>query len=316
MRTVYLDQNKWIDLAKARFRQDADPALKRVLESCVGTMRSGAATYPLSPVHYMEVARIGNPRQRSRLGTIMHELSGGHAMASYGSIVEHELSLALAKRFPDLHAGEFAIFGFGFSHAFQMGDSPYRLPPHVRAQIDPSLADWFEDQAQEVIERALLTGSSPDGVLPEKFGLTEHNTLFMKHLNTLPSKLEGLPRHQWHDALVGLVLVDMLDGINRVLRGHNLTWPQLSAMGKSELTTLVAELPTRSIDLHLHWQVVKNPRLVPKPTDLEDWAGLVPAAAYCDVLVCEKHFADLLARDRFKVRAEVLTDLRDLPGLL
>jgi hypothetical protein len=75
-------------------------------------------------------------------------------------------------------------------------------------------------------------------------------------------------------------------------------------------------MPSRKIEVHLHRQILKNPTLQPKDTDLEDWSGLGPATAHCDVVVCEKHFASLLRRDGFSPNARVITDVRKLPETL
>lgn len=77
----------------------------------------------------------------------------------------------------------------------------------------------------------------------------------------------------------------------------------------------VESMPSRRVDLQLHRQYLKNPQLRPRVTDLEDWAGLAPAAMYCDLLVCERHFANLVVRDGFRTRARVLTSLEGLRGL-
>lgn len=87
-------------------------------------------------------------------------------------------------------------------------------------------------------------------------------------------------------------------------------------LGPEELTALVQDMPSRRTEIHLHRQIIKNPSLKPKDNDLEDWSGLGPATAHCDVVVCEKHFANLLHRDGFRPHARVITDLRELPDVL
>ena len=70
-------------------------------------------------------------------------------------------------------------------------------------------------------------------------------------------------------------------------------------------------IPTRKLDIHLHRQVLKNDHYKPKESDLEDWAGLGAAACYADAVVCEKHFASLLARDGFTHHARIETNLSE-----
>lgn len=316
MKTVYLDQNKWIDLARARFRQDADQLLKRTLTTVLDASESGDWAFPISSTHYIEIARIGNRRRRVQLGEVMWDVSRGRTIASYSAMVRHELDRALSARFSGITVRPFELLGQGVSHAFGMDRPDYRIPAFLRPTVSSRLAAGFEAAAQETMERSVLTGQGPDGIEAPTVGHTVHNERFMRHLNDLPSTLSGLPREKWHDALVSMSLADILEPVNEALAFHELDLGQLLGQGVAELSTFVHELPTRAIDLHMHWQIAKNPSLQPKPTDLEDWGALVPAAAYCDFLVCEKHFADLVARDGFRVHAEVLTDVRELMPVL
>ena len=94
-------------------------------------------------------------------------------------------------------------------------------------------------------------------------------------------------------------LVDIAKPIFEVLSEYDIEWQELMALGAEELGAILDDMPTRRADMHLHAQVLRNPTLKPKRTDLNDWSALVPAAIYCDVVVSEKHFADLLLRDDF-----------------
>jgi len=71
-------------------------------------------------------------------------------------------------------------------------------------------------------------------------------------------------------------------------------------------------MPTRILDVHLHRQVLKNDQYRPKKSDLEDWGGIGVASCYCDVVVCEKHFANMLSRNNYKPTARVVTRLDDV----
>ena len=82
------------------------------------------------------------------------------------------------------------------------------------------------------------------------------------------------------------------------------------------MKSVINDMPTRHLDLHLHKQVLRNPNYAAKITDLEDWTGVGVASCYCDVVVCEKHMADMLRRDGFKTKARIETDLERIFVLL
>jgi hypothetical protein len=83
-----------------------------------------------------------------------------------------------------------------------------------------------------------------------------------------------------------------------------------------KMRQMLDNMPTSRIDIHLHRQVARNKQYASKETDLEDWAGLGVGAAYCDIVVCEKHFRDLISRDKFETRAKVISDLSAVARLV
>ena len=140
----------------------------------------------------------------------------------------------------------------------------------------------------------------------------DHARGFMTHLATLPSSLASMPRDQWDRVLYAIVLNDILEPLTYVLGRNRMTLQDVLSLGQEGVGTLIDDLPSRRVDVHLHRQVLKNPAVTPKLTDLEDWAALGPASAHCDTVVCERHFASLLLRDGFRPRARVLTNLARL----
>jgi hypothetical protein len=76
MKAVYLDQNKWIDLARVYHDKAADPALRPVLDAALAASQNGSAAFPLSAVHYIETWKNREPQRRTRLDEFMWNLSG------------------------------------------------------------------------------------------------------------------------------------------------------------------------------------------------------------------------------------------------
>ena len=315
MKIVYLDQNHWIRLAQAYHRRSRDSQLVAAFEMLGEGVKNSAVALPLSAIHYMETARVTDQRRRARLGVVMWALSRGLTIASYRSILTYELETALAKRRSRVHPRPFTLVSQGVAHAFGMEVAPFRLRDEIRAALPEQLAQSLEEVGNTAMERALLTGEGPPGVEMLTFGMTKHNHRFQEHLRTLHPRLSQLSPNLWEDALYAISIVDILDPLNEVMAYHGLYTYDV-ASSREEFRSLLDDLPSRRVDIQLHRQVLRNPALRPKKNDLEDWGALGPAAAHCDFLVCEKHFASLLLRDGFKPRAAVLTDVRSLPEAL
>lgn len=289
---VYLDQNKWIELARCIHGKETDPSRRSAADGIVRAAASGEAKFPLSAVHYVELARVSNAARRERLGSVMYDISRGVTLASVRQTIEHEVEVSLSRLFPAVIPRPFALLGRGVRHAFG------KLLDSV---LDNPLPDRFE--------RSMLAGDTETGLASPSFRDSAHRENFQRHLSELKHIRETLPRAQWEDALFAISMVDIVNPLNSVLEHHNLDKSTISTLSRQALKLLMLDMPTRRVDLHLHRQVLRNKNYVSKLNDLEDWAALGTGSAYCDVVVCEKHMADLLSRDNFATHARIATEL-------
>ena len=314
MAIIYLDQNKWIELAKVLHGKDPRPEMQKVLSFVQDTGRARTHVYPLSAVHYMETNRVREPGRRYRLGIAMWSLSRGRRISLGQKLLVYELELALARRFEGVTPTAFSLLGRGVAFAFDQPRTEFEIPPRAWELHPASYIELRIEAALESFERSCLTGEDPAGGMmpPNPRGPYAQN--FMTFLATLGDRFSVISANQWNDGLNAVSIVDILDPLNDALRSHGLSLDQLLALGREQVLAFMDELPSRRVDMHLQKQILRNPSLKPKPTDLEDWGALGPAAAHCDVLVCEKHFADMLLRDGFAPKALVLTSLADLPS--
>ena len=293
---VYLDQNKWIELAKIFHGKDKSERAISIQRDLEASIEHGYI-YPLSAIHYMEFARIRNNERRTRLGQVMWKYSGGRSLISARELVEYEIEVGLQDYIPEITPRNFNLIGNGISHAF--GEKVKRILP-----------EWFNIK----IEEAILTGFKELNIDPISFVSEDHRLKFKKHLEALQQTKKELNKSKWDDWLHAITLADILEPLHAVLIKNNLNPMSLTSFIAQNGRNIVAKMPTRVLDIHLHHQVLKNPQYKPKVTDLEDWAGLGAAACYCDIVVCEKHFADLISRDGFSTHARIETDLLNIFG--
>ncbi|CAK2389153.1 hypothetical protein [Vibrio crassostreae] len=289
---VYLDQNKWIQLAQIVHGKDKSPSSIKVLDEIKASIDCGYI-YPLSATHYQEFSRISNVGRRKRLGQVMWDFSKNKTLASTEKIVTHEIEVALSKFFPSVKPSKLELVGQGMSNAFG------------RENNEPLFLSNY-------IDKVLLTGNDELGLEPIKYYDEKFRRNFQSHLNQLNNKKGELERSRWNDWIDAIVLADISEPLTRVMIANSINPSQLMDLQSSGLTELLKAMPSRSIDVHLHRQVLKNSNYNSKLSDLEDWAGLGVAVSYCDVVVCEKHFADMLKRDKHATKAKVVTKLSDI----
>jgi hypothetical protein len=226
-----------------------------------------------------------------------------------------EIEEALAKRFPGVAAKPFQLVGRGVAFAFDQPPTELQIPPRAYELHSVGYIEAVRQATLDRFERSCLTGEAREGEMMPPMPANDHAGNFMKFVSTLAERFSVISTKQWADGLVGVSMVDILEPLEKTLEAHGISLSQLLALGKDGVSSFMQDLPSRRVDMHLQRQVLRNPSLRPKRTDLEDWGALGPAAAHCDALVCEKHFASLLRRDDFEPRARILTNLGELPSV-
>ena len=81
VRHLYLDQNKWIDLARAYHGRPGGARFRDALDTVDRLVCEGYLRVPLSSAHVMETARRGDRASRRRLAEVMIALSRGWVIA-------------------------------------------------------------------------------------------------------------------------------------------------------------------------------------------------------------------------------------------
>jgi hypothetical protein len=89
---VYLDQNKWIELARMLHGKDASNRAKKILRDFDVATREGRVAVPLSSVHYIETSRISNVARKVRLGEAMWLFSRGTTLAGVPTTDLHRVA--------------------------------------------------------------------------------------------------------------------------------------------------------------------------------------------------------------------------------
>jgi len=292
---IYLDFNKWIELSKFEHGKDTSKRARQILKEFRAAKTSGCI-FPLSSVHHIEFSRISNLGRRKRLGSVMWEYSQGNALAPYGHIAEREIEVAFQKYVSKIVPRKLELIGRGVDFAFGV-------------EIDSHLYQKYSD----LFNKTMLTGSEELNIDPiSSDNFFKQRKCFLRHLEEIHNKKHELEKSKWDDWLHALSMVDILDPINRVLDYHGIDFSFLSSLDISEHRSLLHSMPTRRLDIHLHRQVLKNPNYKAKMSDLEDWGGVGVASCYCDVVICEKHFADMLSRDKYRPKARIETKLENL----
>ncbi len=306
-----MDQLHWIALSKIANGKTADPA--GILACARSVAASGAVVFPLSAGHYFELHRITDESRREKLGTTMWELSGGATVVDYGALIRYEIGSALVPLFPGrVHPTSLQLLGRGVSHALGK-NATIPIPEAARGRYPEAYLVNTQQQIQLEFERSLLTGSSVhlSGRVPRS-DLSVPAINFRKGLEKMRHDLASAAPDLRRRALAAGARLDIYEPLVDQLEGAGITWGEFAALGIDRWEQFLGAQPYRRVDCHLrnHW--LANPSLRPRDTDFNDWAFVGMAVMYCDIVVTDKQFADLVNRSGLRKRAVVYDKLEKI----
>lgn len=330
---VYLDLNHWIGLAKAAVAHPQGVDLVGCLDGCVDAVHAGRAVFPLSGTHYMELAKINDPRQRNDIADVMETLSGFVTLLSRPVVMRLEVETAFAALLGQslVPYMPLDLLGHGFGPAFGR-DGSLRVREGNGADITASLGpDALAGlaAADRWAQRQILAGPA-DADIPalEQLGydpatagrLTENRA---RQERELAGRLDAEPRWRrgrLRDVISGWEMtVELLDMVTDELTRRSLTLPDVH-LDRQSARRLVRSMPSTDVSVELKTAMHRNSQRAIRwsSNDVMDIDALSLAVPYCNVVVTEKaaHHTLTTADSGSRYGTRLLRDLPSLTDLL
>jgi hypothetical protein len=291
--TVYLDQAKWIDLARAAHGRPGGEKFADMLASVRRASAAQTVNFPLSSGHYIETWRQTDDRRRRRLAETMIELSRCVTMASPPVLCNAEIDLYLQDRYgkPTVRR-ECPVFGLGLAHTTEFA------PMHT-APLDP-------------MRELELLARRPTGFLPHGRGHREFADAYAEAAQGLADFL-GRETHPLQ-LLAMTAVAEIHENIFGALARADLPQELFTTFLMDEPSEFISSLPTRAAALRLREARHRNRDRKWESNDMNDVAYLACAVVHCDVIVTENLWGDMLCQSGLAAEhaTTILTDLRDL----
>lgn len=315
MKTVYLDQNKWIDLSRAHHGDPLGAPFQAVLSAASLAVSDGTASFPLSAGHYFETwkQRKGDPRRA--LAEVMSNLSQHRTIGDQRSITIAEIDEALRQEFgaPEVPR-TVEPFGYGAAHAF---GRPELADYRQLAATDPRFAG-LDEAIADVFERETLSGPTED--LPVA-GIAQPNLEAAIDYATSQNELaagfaaHNTSRGEQERTIAALELSSLLHLIMPALVRAGITEDAFFALGPEGLTRLILLMPWRGAGLTLSQRRHRDTDQAWTPNDLNDIAYLTLGLTYCDILVTERQWVHRIRAAHLDERCDtvVIADVGELP---
>ncbi|SDJ02309.1 hypothetical protein SAMN05444157_1330 [Frankineae bacterium MT45] len=322
MQRIYLDQNKWVDLARARTGHPEGAKFVEAYEVLKAAGAAGTASCPLSGAHYFETHKQGDPQKRMDLAKTMLEISGLDAIAPPHVIVPYEIEVALIETFGlDRPTPAIEIFGQGANHVHGTEMFAYALPDEVdRVSISADQRQFLTAAGQAALE-ILTLADYPTGS-DVRMKLNDHTRLngdkFVKGQNDVRDSLDQIGRHRLGDMMIATAVTDILDLLLATCQRLEVDPNPLFDGGATTLGPFLEAMPSRWVEMQLRRVRQSNPQKAWEGNDLNDVSALSIAIPYCDIVVTEKSWTGMINTRKINrpFGTVVVRDLRDLPTLL
>jgi hypothetical protein len=301
---VYLDLNKWIDLAHAASGTKKGQQHEATLRTATELVREGVAIFPLSSAHFMEVAKIGSDSQRRTLAQLMVMLSQGWFLSSSSFLIHEELRRAIASQ---------------LNHQAAPGAPTSVLTRNIKEAIaNPESIDGDEivtallSQSPWMLEDLLATGRvGPSFLNNWRRFADEHEAG-----RALRSDLTKEMRKR---AYCVVVTMGIQDRLGAALSEFGLTMaPVMDGLGPDGCIALLEAVPFLDVEINLHVERNEHHDRPIQPNDEIDLGFLSIAIPYCHAVVTEKFWTNLARRLRLdrKYKTHVCSDLAEALAML
>jgi hypothetical protein len=310
----------WIGLAEAKKGRPSAERFGGLLDACRAAVEADVCSFVLSFSNYEENWRRPRFRDRMDVGTLMSDLAGLQRIATPQDVIRGEVAVALHDI---LHLPgpkpTYEVFGTGA--AFVLGED---LISSAVASIDlptsqPAVREWMQLQAIDVLEWAAIVGLDGDyrdlGVQQLERGRNER---YVAHREELGKRMREWSRDKDRADRFAYAseLLELHPIIDEVGARFGVGLADVAVLGREALTHFIAAMPMESVVHHLHRAALMEDRKW-QLNDHNDVVYLSNAAAYCDVVVGERHWTSKLRAKGCPTRARhVLSSPSEFEALL
>lgn len=327
MMRVYLDQNKWIDLARAATSHSSGARYVDALNAARAAAAAGTASFPLDMFRYAETRKRANDRSRNDVADVMIELSRQHTIALGRDILPAELDRALKARYgrPE-RPRHVEVFGVGVRHVTKEGVTwpvfdPSKLPASagdIPARHHPEIQKIYTKLSEEQVLRAGPEVARAAGFDPDTRHIEQQ---YVDHENMIGSEIRsrGLTGEMIDLAVRASDLGDIRSAVTEALDRVGLTWEEfLEDLGPAGVVGFMDDLPTRYVTNVMRSAKLRQAEQKWELNDFSDILALPVAAVYCDVVVTEKQWVHRLTQGQIEARygTKVLRSVVDLAHIL
>jgi hypothetical protein len=310
-KAVYLDLNHFINLAKYAHGHRAFRHYAGLMSAVLRAQADGRALFPLSTVHYIEMAGIPDLGRRGDVAEVMEAVTQFASLLDRPTLVGLELRETIRARLGmPLSGHRYELLGTGVLRAFgkvgglrvyddageDVTDAARNLAP------DPIEFDRRFAKAERDLDRAALSGvlaaeygSQPPVLASAKAELAvasqsrlDFETDFIEILQDPQHR--QFRRERLRDAVGARELThEWLDAFNAELHAVGASIEDVMGGSRENAIAFAESMPSTRVAISMKTSYHRNPQRTWSMNDIHDIDAASAAVAYCDAVFTDKH---------------------------
>lgn len=310
---IYLDQNKWIELARAVKYPSDHPAQHRLLTAISFEVEASRLVLPLTAANIYETQKRNDPEQRHDLAILQATASQGWVFRGRHHRLEAELGDFLRAAHghnPTLRATDWFLSDV-FFEAFADWDDE-----RLGATISEEAVGFVrKEPARSLYDYLMAT--------PEKIRTTAVLN-FSRGSDDLRRRIEQRRRQHAGKSLAmrrriqsALLMIDEIDLILKFANRAGFSWKTVSDIGDKVARRIIEDVPTYYVEREIALRLEAQARSI-EENDFRDMQSFCAVVPYADEIIAEKQFVNLALQAKLdrKYDTKLGTDILSLAGSL
>ena len=302
MDIVYLDQNKWIDLARVHTGKSQDPTAVRIHEQLLKAVRAQRVLFPLSASHVLETSKRNDPISRGALAETQAQFSLGYVYRSRLSRLHVEVRSALHRLFntEETKFPENWVIAHGFLQCFEQMDTLVAS----QAEIDRiNRLNQSIDPADQYVHFMKTQDDSVRRETHKKLSIAADS--IVAEIETRRARLTGETVDMRRRAYSVHLFVDHQDLFIQIANTMGHSFEQLLAIGERAVPALIEDVPTLDVEAKMAARLESKCGPM-KANDLFDMQSFYTAIPYSTRIIAERSAISLAQQAKLDIQYGVV----------
>lgn len=301
MDIIYLDQNKWIELAQVHAGSQTPEGLATLYNQLLNAVERGKVLFPLSLSHLIETSKRNDPISRGHVVKTQAQLSRGFAYRSRAGRLEMEIRITLHHLFsidPPVLAKNWTIVP-SFLQAFEPLDAfaaakDIKKLAFINTFIDPSklYVDYMNNQndTERRMAHSKIAADTVD---------------LVSRIEARRARLSGKSVDLRRRVYSAQLFIDHQDLFIRILNDMGYSFNQLQAIGERAGRALIEEVPTLNVEAEMAARLESKTGTL-HSNDVLDILAFCTAIPYSDRIIAEKSTISLARQAKLNAQYKVV----------